>query len=85
MSSVITYKNNIPNLGCYEGKAFKFIRTVAGTNKYAYAGSVEINDDTFTIIHDATTNVVVFRNEENEIYERYSTNANRGMQEMISK
>jgi hypothetical protein len=83
MSSCVTYKDGIPNFGVYEGKAFKFNKTSAGNNKYAYAGVVEINDYTFQIIHDASVTIVVFRNDENDIYERYKVESKVGNQEMI--
>ena len=65
------------------GKPFKFNRISAGKNKYAYAGVVEINDDTFQIVHDASVTIVVFRNDENDIYERYKVESKVGNQEMI--
>ena len=67
------------------GKVFKFNKTSAGNNKFAYAGYVEINNDDFQIIHDASTNIVVFKNGENEIYERYNVKCRLGSQDMIEK
>jgi hypothetical protein len=84
MSNCITYKNATPNYGTYEGKAFKFNKISAGNNKFAYAGYVEINDDTFQIVHDASVIVVVFRNDENEIYEKYTVKSRVGIQCMIN-
>jgi hypothetical protein len=85
MSSCITYKNAVPNYGVYMGKAFRFNKVGATNNRFAYAGSVEINNDNFQIIHDASTNIVVFKNDENEIYERYNVKCKLGMQDMIQK
>jgi hypothetical protein len=82
MSSVITYKNNTPNFGCYMGKAFKFQKQSVSSSKYCYIGLVEINDDCFQIVHDASTNVVIFRNDDNEIYEKLQTNCRVGVQEL---
>ena len=83
--SCLTYKNSVPYLGLYEGRPFRFRKTSAGNGKYAYAGSVEINNDTFAIIHDASVNIVVFRNDENEIYKRFYVNGKKGIQELLVK
>jgi hypothetical protein len=85
MSDCVTYKNSIPNFGVYNGKPFKFSKTSAGNGKYAYAGQVEFpgSDETFTIIHDGSVNIVVFRNNEDDIYMRYHVESKKGIQEMI--
>jgi hypothetical protein len=83
MWTCVTYKNSIPYLGLYEGKPFMFKKTSAGNGKYAYASSVQINNDTFTIIHDGSVNIVVIRNNEDDIYMRYHVESKKGIQEMI--
>jgi hypothetical protein len=83
MSNCITYKNAIPKYGVYMGKAFRFNKVSAGKSRFAYAGSVEINNDNFQIIHDASINIVVFRNNENKIYEKYNIKCKLGMQDML--
>ena len=83
MSDCVTYKKNIPNFGVFHGKPFKFSKTSAGNGKYAYAGFVEeYNGDKFTIMHDATVNIVVFRNNEDNIYLRFNVEETKGIQEM---
>lgn len=83
MSTVVCYKKLTPSTVCYNGKEGKFNKVKCGQNKYAYCAIVCINEDEYMITHDASTNVVVFKNDSNEIYERLKTNDRVGVQQLF--
>ena len=79
----IKYSGNIPECGKYWGTTFTFKKIKCGSNKYCYIGNVERDGNNCIIIHDASTNIVVFRNEDDNIYERWKTASKIHIQEMI--
>jgi hypothetical protein len=79
----IEYRNNTPIRGKYWGTTFTFKKIKCGSNKYCYIGNVERDDNNYVITHDASTNIVVFRNDDDNIYERWKTASRHHIQDMI--
>lgn len=80
MSDSVTYKNNTPTFIVLHGKVGKFNKTSCGAGRFAYAATIDIECDEYVAVHDAATNVVVFRGD--EVYGRYRTAARQGLQDL---